>query len=265
MTAPWIRKLVAQVWVGQPTPLLERHLDDILIWLGNASHDITRELDHAFARAGLSREDAVARTQRLLDRRLFIEGLPPHRLLGLPADATAAVVRQRYRRLIQAFHPDRHPARSAWLTQRTELINIAYGHLRHQPRSERPPSSAANGSVNPPKQSNRRWPKPRTLYYQQQDGASGPPLMGRLRAWLGASRSFQVRFFGLLITGCVILLLYLFYINGHALGRFWRMTPIGEPEASQGRAERAPQATVPVVTDAKGKAGIAPVTFVESH
>lgn len=263
MTAPWIRKLVAQVLAGQPTPLLEYHLDDVLIWLGNARYEITQELDHAFARAGLSRDDAVARAQTLLDRRLFDEGFPPHRILGLPPDAATAIVRQRYRRLIQAFHPDRQPQRSVWLTRRTELINIAYGRLRRRPPSDRQASTSARESKASSKRWSQRWLRTRPLYFRRNDGASNRPVIGRLRAWLGASQSFQWRFFGLLITGCLILLLYLLYANAYRLAGFEQTTSNGPP-AHHSEMQTAPKTTVPTMRDVKSS-DTAPATLVESH
>ncbi len=216
MTPRWPQDIATEVSAGRLTPLLECRLDEILIWLGNARHDATRLLDEAFARRGLDRDHAVARVQELLDRLLFIEDLPPHRILGLPANASAPVVRQRYRRLIQAFHPDRHPERSVWLTQRTELINIAYGRLRRRPAAAAAAQPAAKSTGPAPKKKPRK--RPRATYHYWDDGSYAPPLAWRLRTWLGASHGFQLRFFGLLIAACLALLLYLFYINSGGAG-----------------------------------------------
>ncbi|SDW05432.1 DnaJ domain-containing protein [Thiocapsa roseopersicina] len=103
------------------------HLDAVLAWMIQPERPSSRPLDDALLAAGLAREQAIERAYRLLDERLLgVQLEAPEETLGLMGETDPGVIKQRYRRLISVYHPDRHPARSADLNQRTERINRAY-------------------------------------------------------------------------------------------------------------------------------------------
>ncbi len=130
------------------TATLEQQLDALLIWLGNPDNPNVAVLDEAIARAGLTRLDAAGLAYDILDRLLFAgpNGSPEH-ILGLRDTTDVAAAKQRYRCLIHAYHPDRHPARVLLHNERTEQINIAYAAFergRGEPVTRRP---ATDGPV----------------------------------------------------------------------------------------------------------------------
>ncbi|WP_296701995.1 DnaJ domain-containing protein [Thiocapsa sp. UBA6158] len=103
------------------------HLDAVLAWLIQPERPSSRTLDDAILKVGLTREQAVERAYGLLDELLLaVPAEAPDETLGLKGETDPAVIKQRYRRLIAIYHPDRHPARSADLNRRTERINRAY-------------------------------------------------------------------------------------------------------------------------------------------
>ncbi|AFL72854.1 DnaJ-class molecular chaperone with C-terminal Zn finger domain [Thiocystis violascens DSM 198] len=127
MTSHWTHQLARALATGRPTTTLESNLDALLLWLSNPDNPRATEVCRAIRRAGLSRRQAAARAYELLDQRLFADSdRPSPRTLGLPPDADPTLAKQRYRRLIQVYHPDRHPTEVAWATHRTERINLAF-------------------------------------------------------------------------------------------------------------------------------------------
>lgn len=127
MTSHWTHQLARALAAGRLTPTLESHLDALLLWLSNPDNPHATEVGSALRRAGLSQRQAATRAYALLDRWLFADpDQPSPRTLGLPADADPTLAKQRYRRLIQVYHPDRHPTQVAWATHRTERINLAF-------------------------------------------------------------------------------------------------------------------------------------------
>lgn len=117
----------------QPDDAFGQHLDDLLTWLSGTSGDHTDAIDRAFAQQGLSAEDARSVALQALDSYLFnpqVTTPVPRNVLGLgTATTTPESVRDRYRRLIKVFHPDRNPEQEAWATRRAEQINAAYEEL----------------------------------------------------------------------------------------------------------------------------------------
>ncbi|WP_295404660.1 hypothetical protein [uncultured Thiocystis sp.] len=127
ITSHWTHQLARALAAGRLTSTLESHLDALLLWLSNPDNPHAAEIGGALRRAGLSRRQATARAYELLDQWLFADAnRSSPRTLGLPPDANPTLAKQRYRRLIQVYHPDRHPTQVAWATHRTERINLAF-------------------------------------------------------------------------------------------------------------------------------------------
>lgn len=209
MIDDWPRQLARTLESGLATASLEQHLDALLIWLGNPDNPNVAVLDEAIARTGLTRLDAAGRAYDILERLLFAgrNGSPEH-ILGLRDTADVAAAKQRYRCLIQAYHPDRHPARVLLHNERTEQINIAYAAFE---RSRGEPAArgrkTAGGPLSTPRSvRHRRRPAKRV------DRSPWGAVRARwtvgpwLRHRLGAAESFQTRFFAGLIIVCVLLL-----------------------------------------------------------
>lgn len=126
MSLSWTHQIAKALASGRPTLALELHLDALLVWLSNPDNPRVAELEHAIGQR-LTRDQAVASAYRLLDQQLFADEDPPSpATLGFAPGTAATHAKQRYRRLMQAYHPDRHPERTAWATRRTEQINRAF-------------------------------------------------------------------------------------------------------------------------------------------
>jgi curved DNA-binding protein len=65
----------------------------------------------------------------------------PHRVLGVPSNASAEELHDAYRRLVKQHHPD-HNGGSAEATQRFQEIQEAYDELRNRPAPSRPAQAA---------------------------------------------------------------------------------------------------------------------------
>lgn len=126
MTFDEDQQLAWALRAGHPLAALERGLERLLIWLGNPDNPSVATLDAAIAASGQSRSVAAERAFDLLDRLLFGPSAEPTRPLGLPPWIDRATARRRYRRLVLAYHPDRHPTRARVLTARVERINLAF-------------------------------------------------------------------------------------------------------------------------------------------
>jgi len=71
----------------------------------------------------------------------------PYQVLGVPADASDATIKRRWRSLAREHHPDRaaDPREAAGLTRRMARINAAYDVLRDPDRRARHDEFAASG------------------------------------------------------------------------------------------------------------------------
>jgi hypothetical protein len=213
MTEDWPRHLARTLVSGFATATLEQHLDALLIWLGNPENPHVATLDTAIANAGLTRHDAAERAYDTLDRLLFSEPRgAAHRILGLPATVDLHTAKLRYRCLIQAYHPDRHPARAQLHNERTEQINTAYVAFERRERNPTPvpkPNTPRSKSKRRPAKA-RRTPKP--VEPSRRGAAFQHASVGtRLRRRLGRPETFQWRFFVGLILICGALLALLLY------------------------------------------------------
>ena len=192
----WSRRLALALRDGGPDTVLRADLDRLLLWLGNPQHPSITDLSQACADLGMTPESAAQRAYTLLDELLFGEALAPHRIFALPASADAAQIKRRYRRLIQAYHPDRHPQRAAELTHYTERIVTAYRNLNR-------PVSTPLSTATPTRQ-------PR-YHYATHEPLSPPPLSAMLRRTLGRSNSLTSWIFSIVLVSCGSVLAALYY------------------------------------------------------
>ncbi|MTW22190.1 DnaJ domain-containing protein [Allochromatium palmeri] len=135
MSLSWTHQIAKSLASGRPSLALELHLDALLVWLSNPDNPRAAELEQAIGRQRLARTEASATAYRLLDQWLFASDDPPApETLGLDPSTSATLAKQRYRRLVQVYHPDRHPERTDWATHRTEQINRAFAAFQRGER-----------------------------------------------------------------------------------------------------------------------------------
>lgn len=205
MTDAWSHQIALTLLTGRSDPALLEHLDPLLVWLGNPDNPRVTVLAEAIARRGLPRDLAIDRGYALLDQLLFA-GPPgqPARILGLAAATDPAAARRRYRHLIHAYHPDRHPQRAAQLNGRLEAINLAYAAFTQRPHyTAASPDPVEPVPVRSRVHARRHRPRraPRSL-----------PFIGeRIRQVLGSAASFEQRFFTGLVLICALILAALFF------------------------------------------------------
>jgi len=61
-----------------------------------------------------------------------LAGLPPHEVLGVPADAALPEIKRIYRRMVRIDHPDSsHPFMRSYNEEVMKLLNEAYEKLLH--------------------------------------------------------------------------------------------------------------------------------------
>jgi len=73
-----------------------------------------------------------------LDSTLFVGGELRLPAAGLDHGQPEEDRRQRFRRLISAFHPDRYPDLADWLTQRSQIVHRAYARFKKNPTAPPP-------------------------------------------------------------------------------------------------------------------------------
>jgi DnaJ-domain-containing protein 1 len=52
--------------------------------------------------------------------------------LGLPSTASAEMIRERWKRLMLLYHPDRQPGAEEWVSERAKKVNEAYNTLKDE-------------------------------------------------------------------------------------------------------------------------------------
>lgn len=160
MSLSWTHQIAKALASGRPTLALELHLDALLVWLSNPDNPRAAELARAIERQRLARDQASASAYRLLDQQLFTGDVPPSpAALGFAPGTEAKCAKQRYRRLMQVYHPDRHPDCTAWATRRTEQINRAFAAFqRGEPGMARTGARKGQGHRDAEKPSTWRLP-----------------------------------------------------------------------------------------------------------
>lgn len=205
----WTDALADAILGGRSEPVVQEHLDDLLVWLSNGDAPVVNRIEQAFTERQIERQEAEELALTLLDKVLFTASDSPYRILGLPPAANPEDSKIRYRRLILAFHPDRKQHLAEWLNERTERINAAYSQLKsgnyQEPKSNQP--------VRPQAGRNYSKPHPNKRGFQRQAPFTANPHSGRMRASFGNASKFERRFFGTLIVFCAVFLGYLFYSN----------------------------------------------------
>ncbi len=204
----WTAQVVNAVLAGKQEPALDEHIEELLRWLANAQTPDVEAISAEFRKRDVGSEEARQLTLALLDRALFeTSSAPdPNRVLGIAPGASREVIRARYHRLIQVYHPDRNQGDPAWLNNRTERLNWAYSYLKKNAHKPIPPDQAEQvGAKVTPVRSTRTPDKDFRDAY--------PDKGGTIRSYLGSSAQFQRRFLISLILIATGLLGYFYLTN----------------------------------------------------
>ncbi|MCF7984800.1 MAG: J domain-containing protein, partial [Thiohalocapsa sp.] len=238
MSEPSRVALAQALLAERPAPVLLRQLDTLLTWLGNPDNPAVTTLDAAIKQTGQERSAAAGRAYALLDGFLFVSlSQAPATTLGLDPETNIQAAKLRYRRLIQAYHPDRHPDLASVLNDRLERINVAYAALQ-QGAAHPGSKGSGTGSASPgeagrartsksgpsegrggeggyrphaaattrtPKQPRRPKRAPRSKPRHHRSWVRRT-LAEALRQSFGDASSFQTRFFGGLVIVCALVL-----------------------------------------------------------
>ena len=235
MTERWAQRLARVIYDGEPSAALHEELDRVLLWLNHPRHPRVSALTAACADLGLTSDAAARRVYTALDRLLFSADGSPYRVLALPVTANAAQIKRRYRRLIQSYHPDRHPQNADLSRHYTERIIAAYQCLRQPLNLQHPP---------------RRPPRPRRGYAAYQP-LPPPPVSALLRQSLGRSAALRIWIFVVLLVVCTSVLAMLY----HADRSMRWPTPATSTEAAAAiMPARSPSAFSPQAAPAPGDA-----------
>lgn len=115
-------------------------LDALLSWLAGGQRHGALQLSVTLGRPQ-DRPDRVKALYQLLDRQLLGAGRLDAQAAQLAGDHQSdSAKKARFRRLIQAFHPDRYPELAEWLTPRAQLIHQSYAAFK---RGEPLPAAAS--------------------------------------------------------------------------------------------------------------------------
>lgn len=105
-------------------------LDAVLSWLSGGQRHGALQLCVTLGRPQ-DQPETVEALYRLLDRQLLGTGrLDAHAAHLAGRDRPQSETKARFRRLIQAFHPDCYPQLAAWLTPRAQLIHQSYAAFK---------------------------------------------------------------------------------------------------------------------------------------
>jgi len=138
--------LLEQLRQGDRPSLGPQRVEALLGWLNGSAERDDRQAE--LPRPG---HDPVLLQMVLyrLDDELFRDGELNIARAGVDPEQPMTRRRMRFRRLASAFHPDRFPDLSDWLTARSQAIHRAYARFKENP-DEPAPRPGASGSPQPP-------------------------------------------------------------------------------------------------------------------
>ena len=201
----WSGELVELIIAGQAGDFPINRIDDLIAWTVDRDTPATRLISKAFTKRTVARDDGVQLSLAVLDKLFFTLAGTPWEALGLAPGANEKHTRVRYRRLLSIFHPDRQLGSAEWCHERTDRLNQAFRQIQEGQGDVVLVGLAPGGPV-AGKTRKRPQRKPRLDLMP-----AGIGIGDDLREWMGGSRSFQKKFFSLLILGASVILLLLYY------------------------------------------------------
>ncbi len=116
---------------------LDRLLEAMVEIARGEEGEVAREIAEASARHEVDAKSVVDGANFLLSLLHAGPEGSPYRVLGLERGASQEAIKRRWRLLMQIYHPDRHPDRPEWVTERAKQINEAYALLRNEEEKQR--------------------------------------------------------------------------------------------------------------------------------
>ncbi len=194
--------MLDELIAGNPhSDVIQIHLDIILTWLARPDSEKVEEFRNAYLQRKISDEILRGYVLFILEQKLFSnENFTAHQVLALHSDASKEQIKSRYQKLIRIYHPDRGIGDPRILHQHAEKINQAYQHLTTN-------TVSANNNTRPTYSVN-----PSTVTTSpERANSSVHTVMGRkLRRKFGDARKFQMVFFGVLASVCLLLILLIY-------------------------------------------------------
>lgn len=121
--------LARRLLSGQVGILSADELDSVLSWLSGGQRNGAAQLTAVLGPPSHCPQ-VVSILYRALDQQLLAGGELNAALAHIGGARSDSERKARFRRLIQAFHPDRFPELSAWLTPRAQIIHLAYAAFK---------------------------------------------------------------------------------------------------------------------------------------
>jgi len=202
----WISRLCLDVQNGSFSGnLTEEHFNDVLKWLLGREFVVGNFISECMLKTHENEEKARQNTFLALDDYLFVfSGDSPFARLGLRSNADLAMVKIRYRRLIQLYHPDKGLAEANGLSHRAEKINRAYDRIK---AGDFTPAPAAHpGYRNTPRANINDAPFSANTRYRAQ-------LSDKLRLALGSSEKLAFTIISILVLAAVALVFSVYNRN----------------------------------------------------
>ncbi|AHE99979.1 hypothetical protein [Thioalkalivibrio paradoxus] len=206
-----LQALASRLRQGMAWRLDDRELDAVLAWIAAGDAGFAAPLAEYL---GPSQTDPelLRRIFEQLDRQIFRDGALQEEAAGVGQRLTVEARRVRYRRLMAAFHPDRHPELVQWVTPRSQAIHQAYARFRRNAAAGEPapPQTQAmrprHGAPAPV--ARRRW---RRIHF-------GPGLLVLLRGQLAQVRNLQAKILTLVAIMAFLPVLHIYLTQGPARG-----------------------------------------------
>lgn len=225
------KEFVSKLVDGEAPVVETEELDAVLHWLVGRHTEAAKSVQIAFDELGVSAKAARRGTLRYLDTALFRDKPDYYALLGLSANCDDTEIRNRHKKLLQIFHPDRHTEDRDWFTERAERLNEAYAYLRkhhkrHQTESRTytTPTPDLGKAGHGTRRPRSRW---RTLT------ARKAKLRQRLYAYLGSSERVERRLYIILYSIPAALLAFVYFNQPDVSRERGRMEVVGRPQTHQ--------------------------------
>ncbi|NBD96028.1 MAG: hypothetical protein GVY11_06100 [Gammaproteobacteria bacterium] len=184
-------------------------LDAVLSWLAGSERHGGGALATRIGTASEQTGRRIAVYDRL-SAQLFRDGQLDLAGAHVDIDVDHETRRGRYRRLMNAFHPDRFPQHADWLTSRSQAVLASYARFRkgeapeHRSPDERPARHPRKATARRPERP--EWPRERRS--ARLTPMRGPGPLTQLRTWLLGIKNLQQRVLVGLGVLCLIPVIY---------------------------------------------------------
>ncbi len=225
-------------------------LDAVLGWITGAQRQPAVLLASVLGESG--NDPALLRcVYEQVDRALFLEGNLREGVAGVSGTLAEDHRRARYRRLMAAFHPDRHPDAdlAEWLTARSQAIHRAYERFRRGDVPGTKPALRPETVSAPEVRRSAKRHIPRVTF--------GPGLIQLLRTRVREIRNLEAKILGGLAILFFLPVLVL-YLNQYSVPPVQSIPSSPSPTPALERADagggtRGADAPVPALSELEGR------------